>query len=870
MLEELGLSTEEAKKLLGKHGYNELVAKKENKDLKILIRQITQNPIVYILFLAALLSHYSGEDINFFVILGVIAYVIGVGFYQERKAERAMEALKAMVKPECRVIRDGVLTSILAREVVPGDILVLEMGDSIPADAIILNSQSLKIDEASLTGESIPVNKSNGEEIYAGTIVVYGKSTARVISIGMNTRLGKIAELVQAEEEETPLQKKINKLVKYFALLTLAFIVILLFISFSSPKVNLIELFVIILALTVASVPEGLPLVVTTALAMGMNKLARRNAIIRRISAVEALGSVTVICTDKTGTITKNEMVVQKFFFDGKIFEVTGDGYSPYGHFVYNGKKVENSELGRIKEMMGAAVLCNNSNVEKKNGKWIVVGDPTEGALISLAAKCGIFKKEMDEKYPKLFENFFTSERKFMSTVHKTNKKKIAFAKGAPEIILSRCSYVTKNGKKQKISKEDKIKIERVLDSFSKESLRVIAFAYNDSQEMIDKGDFEKDMTFYGFVGMIDPIREEVFDAVETCKMAGIRVIMISGDNPNTTKAVGIKIGICNENSKVIVGSEIDAMSDDEFQKAIFETNIFARTRPEHKLRIVDVLKKRGEVVAMTGDGVNDAPALKKADIGIAMGIKGTDVSKEASDMVLADDNFATIVEAVKGGRGIFENIQKTTAFIISRNYAEVFLLMITFLLIGPQYVPLVALQILFINMIDEEIPAIVLALDNPRAGIMRAKPRNPSEGILPYYLLILIFGLAIFTAILVYNVFIFTDPIKDLSLARTTAFASIIATVLFNTISFKSLQERISFKEIFSNKMLLVSLFVSALLAILIIYVPFLQEIFHTVSLGPNELMMAVGVGIATTVFLEIGKFLLRLYIKKYANVKR
>ena len=454
-----------------------------------------------------------------------------------------------------------------------------------------------------------------------------------------------------------------------------------------------------------------------------------------------------------------------------------------------------------------------------------------------------------------------------MSTVHASDGEKISFAKGAPEVILANCSSIFEGGKTRKMTDGDNARIAGLLEEFSRKSLRVIAFSFNDSQKAINKDEQEKGMVFCGLAAMADPPREEVKDALEACRRGGIRVVMITGDNPNTAKAVGERIGLLDERSSVLTGADIDKFGEKEFEKVVREVNVFARTHPEHKLRIVNALRSQGEIVAMTGDGVNDAPALKRADIGIAMGIKGTDVSKEASDMVLSDDNFASIVEAVRNGRAIYENIQKTTAFIISRNYAEVFLLLITTLFLGVEYTPLVALQILFINLIDEEIPAFVLASDTPRKGIMNDRPRNPKEGILPSRLLALIFGLSIFTAIMVYGVYIASDPANDLTLARTVAFAAIISCVIFNTLSFKSLEEPLSLREAFSNRMLLLAIFGSLLLGLAAIYHPALQSIFHTTSLGMPHLIMAVLVGASTTIFIEAGKHLLKMLSNNKGN---
>ncbi len=855
-----GLSSPEAARRLKEHGFNELEKKEENKDIKLLLRQVTQNPIVYILLVAALLSFFSEEAINSFAILAVIFFVILLGFVQERKAERAMEALRSMIKPESVVLRDGKATTIPAREIVPGDVLVLEAGDGVTADAKIFDSLGVRVDEAALTGESLPVSKSDGETTYAGTKIVYGKCRAIVEKTGMLTSMGNIAASISEEDEDTPLQKKVNGLVKTFALFTLSLIFLIFIIGISRPNTDMLELAVLLLALAVASVPEGLPLVITTALALGMNRMAGKNAIIRKLSAVETLGSVTVICTDKTGTITRNEMVVEKVFSGNRIFEVTGSGYEPEGHFINGGRKIPPNGHADITEMMLAAVLCNNSLIEKKEGSWRVVGDPTEGALVTMAAKYGIFKEEADLKYSKSHENFFTSEKKMMSTVHSYDGKKIAFAKGAPEIILAKCSSMLQDGQVKKLEKEDLSGIRAALEIMGKDSLRVLAIACNRSEKAISKGAVDDDLTFYGLVGMADPVREGVADAIDACLRSGINIKMITGDNPETARAVARKIKLVNNDSLVLTGADIDSMDDLAFSEAVKTTTVFARVKPEHKLRIVNALRSKGEIVAMTGDGVNDAPALKKADIGIAMGIKGTEVSKEASDMVLADDNFTTIVEAIRGGRAIFENIQKTTAFIVSRNYAEVFLLLITVAFLGVEYTPLVALQILFINLIDEEIPAVVLASDTPRKGIMNARPRDPKMGILPRKLLALMFGLSVFTALIVYALFMLSDPAGNISHARTVVFVAIISTVVFNTFSFRSLYEPLSISAIFSNRLLIYAVIGSIAAASAVVYIPFLQAVFHTVPLELEDIAFASIAGILTTIFIEANKRLFLL----------
>jgi Ca2+-transporting ATPase len=854
---EKGLSEKEAIKRLEKYGYNELEEKKTSS-LKILFRQFT-NFIVWVLIGAAVISLFIDEIINFFVIVAITCFIIFLGFIQEYKAEKAIHALKEIIMPETTAIRDGRIRKIPTREVVPEDILILEVGDKIPADAKVLEG-SLKVDESALTGESKAVKKSEGELIFAGTTIVYGKCKALVTATGMRTKIGEIAGIIQEVEKKTPLQIKIEQLAKKLAVV--AFIACTTVFAIGTLKgAPVTEILVVALALAVASVPEGLPLTLTLTLSLGMHRMARHKAIVRKMLGVEALGSVTVICTDKTGTITKNEMTVEKIFVNDKIFNVTGIGYELNGEFLFNGKKIDINDEEDLILLLKAAVLCNNASIGKE-----VIGDPTEIALAVAAAKADLWKDNLEKEYRRVKEIIFTPERKMMTTLHEKNSERIAFIKGAPEVVLQRCRYVQKNGKILKLEKEE---MERILDvnkNLSNSALRVLGIAYKTASE-----DIEEDLIFLGLAGMIDPPREEVKDAIAACRNAGIKVAMITGDNPQTARAVAEKVNLTVnkfENDKlndklrrivkdeIITGSELDELNDEELESVVEDIVIYARTMPEQKLKIVRALKNKGHVVAMTGDGVNDAPALKKADVGIAMGVKGTDVAKETSDMILQDDNFATIVEAVRQGRTIYDNIEKFTCYLISRNFTEVILILLGIVLLGFEFLPLLALQILFINTFDEIMPSIGLGLDSPGKGIMTRQPRKLGEKILKKRNLVLIVCVAVFMATASFFVFLSNATI-NIEKARTLTFATIISMILFVPFSFRSLDESIIKAGILTNRLLIVGVTCTFLLTLSVMYIPFLQKIFELATLSLKDWIIPLSVALITLFFVEFTKFM-------------
>lgn len=866
-----GLSNEEAKKRLVRYGPNQLEERNRVTPLKVLVRQLA-NVIVWVLAAAAVIALLAHEVINFWAIIGIILFVILMGFLQEYRAEKAMEALRKFVQPITRVRREGTLKEIPSKDVVPGDILVLESGDMIPADALVIEMVGLRVEEAALTGESVPVNKEKDEMIFAGTQIVHGKCSALVTATGMETKLGEIAGLVQQEEETTPLQEKITKLARSLAAIALiASLVTLITGLFKGAPVT--DMLLIAIALAVAAVPEGLPLTMTITLANGMRHMAQHNAIVRKMLGVETLGSTTVICTDKTGTLTRNEMTVRKIVLPDRELDVTGMGYEPIGELLDGNNPVDTETDKGLEMLLKAGALCNNAALEESKNEWKGIGDPTEIALVVVAAKAGIWKGKLDDELPRLQEVIFTSERKMMSTLHNIHEQEMAFTKGAPEMVLERCTHIYDPSGVRALTEQDRAEMLGKNHELAQKTYRVLAFAY---RPLSTKGEeLEKDMIFLGLAAMLDPPREEAKKAIETCHSAGIKVVMITGDNQETAKAIAMDIGLSDgivsldgiTDGKVrrilddgaITGSELDELSDEEFSKVVEKVSIYARARPEQKLRIVKALQEKGHVVAMTGDGVNDAPALRKADIGISMGIKGTDVSREASVMVLQDDNFATIVEAVKMGRGIYSNIEKFTTYLVSRNFTEMMLILIAIAFLGFDFIPLLALQILFINMFSEVVPAVSLGMDPVREGIMYMEPRHPKEEVLNRRNLTLVITIALTMSIVSFLVFLAADPFTDIQKARTLTFVTKISMALFVPASFRSLEESIIKMGLFSNRSMLIGMFITSLLIVGVVYIPLFQLVFELTPLTAMDWVLPIGAAFLTLLMVEGIKFVVR-----------
>lgn len=860
-----GISSTQAKERLSQHGPNQLESPTKPSPLKIFIGKF-KDYMVLVLIFAAIISFIAGETTNAYVILGIVVLVAIIGFVQEYKAEKAMEALREMVAPEADVIRDGQMSTIPAADLVPGDVVFLEAGDKVPADGRILEVTSLQVIESSLTGESMPVEKlvqtlpedmalaDRKNMVFMGTIISQGNCRAIVTATGLGTELGRISGLMKQEQAEPPLKIKLQQLAKRQAFLVMV-ISAIVFILMFSRGLPVIDALIASIALAVAGIPEALPFIVTLALAFGTQAMAKKNAIIRRLPEVETLGSTTVICTDKTGTLTTGEMTLREIRTYRKI-EVTGAGYDPSGQFISQGAKLEPTEedLARILKI---GVHANNSAIERANGGWRVVGDPTEGALIVAAKKAGILDKTRDGS-SRFIEYPFDSERMRMTTVDEVNKEGyIVSMKGAPEVVLSHCTKTTSPNGTKTLTEEDRRSILAEADEMAENALRVLALAWKpiSNNDPVEVDCIESGLIFAGLTGMMDPPRKEVPEAIRVSKMAGIRTVMITGDHRLTARAIGKELGIGN--GEVIEGVQLDRMSSEDLREHIDDVSVFARVTAEHKVRIVEALKARGHIVAMTGDGVNDAPALTAADIGVAMGRTGTEVTKEASDMVIADDNFATIVSAIEEGRRIFDNIRKGTSYLLSVSFAELATIFFAVALGFP--LPLLAAQILWINVVAEEFPAIGLALEPSHSDIMKRKPRDPKESMPSRPLMIYTLGIAATIVAGTLGMYIITlQSNPDLSYARTVAFVGLGFFTVYNAYSSRSLQESVFRMNPLGNKTLLMGIAASILAILAVVYIPFMQFIFETRPLSSESWILILTTGLVVVLAAEVMKKIL------------
>jgi Ca2+-transporting ATPase len=867
-----GLKNEEASKRLVTFGPNMLTATQNISWMTLLLNQF-KNILILILLFASILSGFLGHVTEAVAIAVIVLFAVILGFVQEFRAERAMEALSKMASPTANVIREGKEMEVPASEVVVGDIVVIVTGDKIPADARLIESINLKVDEASLTGESLSAEKHdriiNGNEIplgdrknmvYAGTSATYGRARAVVTGTGNDTEFGKIAGMLQSvESSETPLQKNLDKAGKNLAVAAMIIISIIVAIGLFRGQ-PFLELFIFGIALAVAVVPEALPAVVTISLAIGVQRMVKRNALVRRLPAVETLGSTTVICTDKTGTLTKDEMTVRKVYLPGnnQTLEISGSGYEPVGNFTLNQQNFNPSKL--LLDFLKAGVLCSDATIIENNGSWDVKGDPTEGALVVLGLKSKINKEVLDEETPRVAEIPFSSETKRMTTIHKVvGDKQVAYSKGAVEVILSSCTKFTTENGVENLTDEIRNDILAHAHVFAKEALRVIGIS-SKPDAVLESA--EKEMVFLGFVGMIDPPRLEAKEAIEKCKSAGIRVLMITGDHPITAEAIARELGILHEGKKVLTGVEIDKITDADFAKELEHVDVCARVTPAHKLRIVKALQEQGQIVAMTGDGVNDAPALKKADIGIAMGITGTDVSKEAAAMTLIDDNFASIVAAIEEGRIIFSNIKKYLMYLLSSNIGEIGLMVGSTILGLP--LPLSAVQILYVNLATDGLPALALAVDPPENDIMKHQPRKTAANIFSRPVVLLMITGGLWSTLI--NIFLF---IWAKNSGRTTAetmtmvFVSLVMVQFIKAYNFRSDHKSV-FHGFFANKWLNRAVLWELLLLLLVIYVPLLHKPFGTYSLPVKDWVIILLLAFSVAPVLELAKWILRK--KKYS----
>ena len=847
--EKNGLSSTEALRRLEKYGKNKLETKKKKTLFKQFLSQL-KDVMIYILIIAAIISAFLGEISDALIILLVIIINAVIGVIQESKAEKALDALKELSTPKALVKRDGSLKEILSEDIVPGDIVIIDAGRYIPGDLRLIDTANLKIEESAFTGESVPSEKDASflpdKEIPIGdqnnmafmsTLATYGRGVGVVVGTGMNTEIGKIAKMIEQEEnDETPLQKKLSELGKILGFLAVGICILIFIISFFQGR-DLLEMFLTSISLAVAAIPEGLPAIVAIVLALGVQRMVKKNAIIRKLPAVETLGSVSIICSDKTGTLTQNKMTVTTVY--------TNDSYIKESEFNLNDNE--------SKLLVDCMVLCNDATYSEKSQ----TGDPTEIALLESPFKLNILKEKLEKEFKRIDEIPFDSDRKLMTTVNLVDDKKArVFTKGALDSILSICNKISVNGKLVDFSKEYKAKVLENSNIMSDKALRVLAFAYKDiSKENIVLDSLEKDLVFIGMVGMIDPPRLEVKDSIKLCKSAGITPVMITGDYKNTAFAIANELGIAENISQAITGHEIDKFKEEEFNEKIINYRVFARVSPEHKVKIVKAFKSHGNIVSMTGDGVNDAPSLKAADIGVAMGITGTDVSKGASDMILTDDNFSTIVSAVEEGRKIYLNIKKSIVFLLSCNLGEILTLFTAILLNWNS--PLQPIHILWVNLITDSFPALALGVDKTKEDVMNNPPRNPKESIFvksdKIQLIIngvLIGGITLFAFKLGER--LYADSLIH---AQTMAFVVLSVSQLFLSLSLRSNTKSAFSLGIFSNKYLVYSILLGIFLQVIIISISFIANIFKVTPLLLYDWIVVILVSLIPFAINEILK---------------
>ena len=904
-----GLSSDEALNRQQKYGLNQLTEGKKTTFWQMVYAQLN-NFVIIMLMVAAAISAILGEVVDSAAIIAIVVLNTIMGVVQDSRAQEELAALKKMASPEAQVLRDGHRVSVPARELVPGDIVFLETGNFVPADVRLIEAVNLKIEEAALTGESVPVEKNAASVMdsgatlgdrkntaFSGTVVTYGRGKGIVVSTGMHTQIGLIATMLQSvEEEETPLQKRLDQLGKTLGWATIV-ISGLVFISGLIEGGNVLDMFMVAVSLAIAAVPEGLPAVVTISLALGMREMVKKHALIRRLSSVETLGSATVICSDKTGTLTQNAMTVTRVWVDGKALEVTGTGYAPIGDFQENGHKVEISSFPGISTALWVGTLNNDSQLEKsvEDGKesFRIIGDPTEGSILVAAAKAGAQAADLNKAYPRDGEVPFDSDRKRMITIHEVKNPSekdlspfngddakesyVIAVKGAPDVVLKLCNRVQKMN--NTVAAMDEAKRKEVLaanDDMTKDALRVLGMAYrvvSAKPEQVDNESLEKDLIFAGLVGMIDPAREEVKPALLKALGAGIRTIMITGDYPNTAKAIAESIGLLRPGHKVRTGAEVDEMSDETLRQEVNEIDVYARVSPEHKMRIVNALRANDQVVAMTGDGVNDAPAIKASDIGVAMGITGTDVAKETADMVLTDDNYASIVSAVEQGRIIYSNIRKFVYFLISCNMAEIMIIFLPTMFgrfLFPQAAahgllsPLEPIQLLWLNLVTDGAPALALGTEKGDPDIMDQQPRPTKEPIINRFMLIgvIVQTIAIAaTTLIAFNIGL-SQP--DPRYAETLAFATLVFSELIRAFTARSERYPLLKIGVFSSKWMNWAVLGSSALMLLVMYVPFLQKIFNTVSLGWAEWRLIIPLFLVPSIAAELVKYITQAIDKR------
>ena len=839
-----GLSSSEANNRLEKYGPNKIESSNKRSMLDKLKDQIL-DPMVILLIAASIVSAFTGDKIEAIIIIAIVIINAIMSIYQEGQAEDSVAALQKMSSPEATVLRDGKRTKVKAEELVPGDIVILETGDIIPADMRLLDSRNLQIDESSLTGESVAVEKDaeaqydkevcigdRSNSAFSSSIVTYGHGEGVITTTGHDTEIGHIAtSLDSVEDKETPLQRQLKDLSKKLAILVIVVCALVFIVGYFRSNMSILENFMVAVSLAVAAIPEGLTAVVTIVLSIGMNRMVERKAIVKNLVSVETLGSTTAICSDKTGTLTQNEMTITKVFTDFKEFDVEGSGYTPKGDIKLDGETIEDHD--QIKLLMTVASLSNDANLIEKNGNFEITGDPTEAAMLTLSEKRNIVQEDLNEAHPRIDEIPFDSERKMMTTFHELEGSYYAMTKGAPDIMINNSSKIMIDGKLEDFTDDLKQKVLEENTKLAKQALRVMAYAFKPYQslenEELTTENIEREMVFVGLTGMIDPPRPEAKAAVEECHNSGIDVFMITGDYFETALAIAKELGIAEREDQAMQGSDLNNKSEEEIREIVKTKRIFARVSPQNKVQLVNALQANGNIVAMTGDGVNDAPAIKNADIGISMGITGTDVAKDTADMILVDDNFATIVNAVEEGRVIFSNIKKFVSFLLSCNIAEVAIVFLSILFGLPS--PLTPIQLLWLNLVTDAFPALALGVEPAEADIMERDPRDPHDSILAgetgkgIIFQSIAITISVLAAYIIGLKYIFPNNIEG---AHTMVFATLITSELLRAFSVRS--EKYTLKELgwFSNKNLVKANLLSFALLLLVMYVPPLRILFE------------------------------------------
>ncbi|WP_262123178.1 cation-translocating P-type ATPase [Anaerococcus sp. Marseille-Q5996] len=839
-----GLSSSEAQARLEKYGPNKIESSNKKSMLEKIKEQIL-DPMVILLIVASIISAFTGDKIEAIIIIAIVIINAIMSIYQEGQAEDSVAALQKMSSPEATVVRDGKRGKVKAEDLVPGDIVILETGDIIPADIRLLDSRNLQIDESSLTGESVAVEKDaqavydtevgigdRSNSAFSSSIVTYGHGEGVITATGHDTEIGHIAtSLDSVEDKETPLQRQLKELSKKLAILVIIVCILVFVVGYFRSNMTWLENFMVAVSLAVAAIPEGLTAVVTIVLSIGMNRMVERKAIVKNLVSVETLGSTTAICSDKTGTLTQNEMTITKVFTDFKEFDVAGSGYTPEGDISFEGETIADHD--QIKLLMTVASLSNDANLIERNGLYEITGDPTEGAMLTLAEKWGIVQEDLNEAHPRIDEIPFDSDRKMMTTFHEMDGTYYAMTKGAPDIMINNSSKIMVDGKLEDFTEDMKRQVLEENTKLAKQALRVMAYAFKPYEtlegEELTTENIEREMVFVGLTGMIDPPRPEAKAAVAECHASGIDVIMITGDYFETALAIAKELGIAEHEDQAMQGSDLNNKSEEEIREIVKTKRIFARVSPQNKVQLVNALQANGNIVAMTGDGVNDAPAIKNADIGISMGITGTDVAKDTADMILVDDNFATIVNAVEEGRVIFSNIKKFVGFLLSCNIAEVLIVFLSILFGLPS--PLTPIQLLWLNLVTDAFPALALGVEPAEADIMERPPRDPSESILSgetgknVILQSIAITISVLAAYIIGLNYIFPNNIEG---AHTMVFATLITSELLRAFSVRS--ERYTLRELgwFSNKNLLKANLLSFALLLLVMYVPPLRRLFE------------------------------------------